>query len=325
MTEREAIERLLLGDSLVMCRLRDLIVRVGPTPVPILIEGPTGAGKELVARATHIASGRKGSFVPFNVCAIPDTMFEDALFGHVRGAFTGAVNDSQGFLAQANGGTAFFDEVSALPLGPQAKLLRAIETREFRPVGARRDATSDFRLIASTNESLEHLQRRAAFREDLRHRFGKIVLQVPPLSQRREDVPLLARHFLASSGIGRETDLTCRALTRLQDYHWPGNVRELRAVVESAAILAPNGKIDAEDVAPLLSAHETRQPVELEFEIVRTIEVVREVEGDVAAAAAMLGVNKTTVYRRLRRARISPTGYFGASDGRGASEDLRQS
>jgi two-component system response regulator AtoC len=301
---RVLLEGMLIGESLAMCRLRSLIERIAPTHLPVLIEGPTGSGKELVAHATHVVSGRKGAFVPFNVCAIPDTMFEDALFGHVRGAFTGAVYDSPGFLTQANDGTAFFDEVSGLPPAAQAKLLRAIETREFRPVGSRRDVRSNFRLVAATNVCLERLQQQSLFREDLRHRFGKIVLTVPALTERREDIARLATHFLATSGLARTTDISARALARLHDYDWPGNVRELKAVVESAAILAPNGRIETEDIAPMLTAEAARRPVQLEFEIRRTIDVLREVRGDVTAAAQSLGVNKTTVYRRLRRARI---------------------
>lgn len=302
MSATEAIARLLIGDSLVMQRLRALIERVAPTHLPVLIEGPTGSGKELVARAVHIASGRKGAFVPFNVCAIPDTMFEDAMFGHVRGAFTGAVHDSQGYLAQAHDGTAFFDEVSGLPLGPQAKLLRAIETGEFRPVGARNDARSAFRLVGATNENLESLQERALFREDLRHRFGKLLLALPPLRARQEDIPLLVSHFLASSGAARQADISRRGLRLLQEYDWPGNVRELRAVIDAAAILAPNPTIDAEDIAPMLRVGLVRQEVQLDFAIRETLEVLHEVGGDVVAAAKRLGINKTTIYRRIRRA-----------------------
>lgn len=295
------LDGLLIGDSLVMGRLRALIARIGPTPLPVLIEGPTGSGKELVARALHVASGRRGSFVPFNVCAIPDTMFEDALFGHVRGAFTGAVHDSPGFLVQANEGTAFLDEISGLTSGAQAKLLRAIETREFRPVGSRRDVRSEFRVVAASNQRLAELQEQGAFREDLLHRFGKLVLRLPALAERREDVPMLAGHFLRQAK--SSVTFTARAAQLLQDYSWPGNVRELRAVVESAAVLCPSDRVDFEDIRPLLCGTE-RQSIELEFEIRRTVQVLQETRGDVKAAAALLGVNKTTIYRRLRRAQI---------------------
>jgi DNA-binding NtrC family response regulator len=300
MSAHGVIEGLLLGDSLEIRRLRALIERVAPTNLPVLIEGPTGSGKELVARATHLASGRKGSFVPFNVCAIPDTMFEDALFGHVRGGFTGAVQDTQGYLTQADHGTAFFDEVGGLPLSAQVKLLRAIETREYRPVGARRDVRSDFRVVAATNESLESLQDGGAFREDLRHRFGKLVLRVPSLTERRQDVPRLAQHFL-NECCEMAMQIAPRALATLVEYSWPGNVRELRTVIETAAILCDHSTINAADLLPLLQG--PRQQVRLDFVLQRTLDVLAQVNGDVSAAAGILGVNKTTIYRRLRRNR----------------------
>src|SRR5678816_48003 len=171
----------LIGDSFPMQRLRALIARVAPTNVPVLIEGATGTGKELVAAMLHRLSGRGGAFVPFNVCALPDSMFEDALFGHVKGAYTGAAGDTLGYLREANGGTAFFDEISGLALGLQPKLLRAIETRTIRAVGSSRDVTSDFRVVAATNECLDELVDAGRFRADLNHRLSGLVLTVPTL------------------------------------------------------------------------------------------------------------------------------------------------
>jgi DNA-binding NtrC family response regulator len=299
MSQNPATSCGLIGASPAIERVRALIGRVAPTSLPVLIEGPTGSGKELVASAIHRNSGRSGAFVPFNVCAIADTMFEDMLFGHVRGAFTGAFSEHAGYLAQANQGSAFFDEVSGLSSANQAKLLRAIETREFRPVGAARDRVSDFRVVAATNEKLDVLVARGSFRADLLHRFGKIVIKVPSLGDRREDVPLLAAHFLATAGGDRS--LSRCALRLLEQYDWPGNVRELRSVVESATVLATGNVVAAEHVAPLLANRE-RQEVLLTFDVQRTLSVLREVEGNVEAAAASLGVNRSTVYRRLKRA-----------------------
>lgn len=292
---------LLLGDSPAMSHLRAMIVRVAPSHLPILIEGPTGAGKELVARAVHNLSGRSGALVAFNVCAIADSMFEDAMFGHVRGAFTGAISDGEGYLAQAHEGTVFFDEIGGLNLGAQAKLLRALETRQFRPVGGKRDLHSAFRVIAATARPLEELCREGAFRDDLRHRLGKVVLRVLPLAERREDIPLLVAHFLRTVD-GRHLAITQRALDHLSACEWPGNVRELRALVEAMAVLSRTGKIDMEDVLALTGGRIL--PVRLSFEIQRTVEVVREYRGDVYTAAGVLGVDPTTVYRRLRRAGV---------------------
>src|SRR3954470_19051267 len=185
----------IVGDSSAIQQLRALIATVAPTRLPVLVEGPTGSGKELVAAALHQASGRRGRLVAFNVCAIGDALFEDALFGHVRGAFTGAANDSAGFLREADAGTVFLDEISGLPWALQAKLLRAVETGEFRPVGAARDARSDFRVVAATNEHLDDLVECGRFRADLKHRIGGVVISVPTLAERVDDIPDLTRYF----------------------------------------------------------------------------------------------------------------------------------
>lgn len=300
-TANAVLDRELIGDSLPMVRLRALIARVAPSPLPVLIEGPTGSGKELVARTIHRLSGRRGPLIAFNVCAITDSMFEDALFGHVRGAFTGAVHESPGYLAQANEGTVFLDEINGLSLASQAKLLRAIETREFRPVGGQRDVRSDFRVVATTNRPLFELQEHGEFREDLRHRFGKLVIRVPALADRHEDIEQLARAFLF--GANPRATISAAAIERLAGYDWPGNVRELRATVEAAAVLT-EGTIGSDDVASLLG-DSNRQQVRLDFAVRATIEAVARANGNVAAAARALGVNKTTVYRRLRRATLA--------------------
>jgi DNA-binding NtrC family response regulator len=301
------IASLLLGESPAIRRIRDLIARIGPTNLPVLIQGPTGCGKELVALAVHLASGRRGEFVPFNVCAIADSMFEDALFGHLRGAFTGATHDVRGLLAQADRGTCFFDEISGLSTGLQAKLLRAIETRRFRPVGSRSDTGSDFRVVAASNEDVASLVQQGLFRDDLLHRFGKVVIRVPPLVARTEDIPLLTSRFLREcSELPRQ--ISAAAVQRLQAYHWPGNVRELRSVVETAAHLSERETLGVEDVLPLLQQsgeREMRRP-RSDFVLRRTLAAVEEAEGNVYAAASILGVNPTTVYRRLRRAANAP-------------------
>ena len=189
-----------------MRELRALIARVAPLRMPVLIEGATGTGKELAAALLHRDSGRSGGLVAFNVCALGESMFEDALFGHVKGAYTGALGESLGFLREANGGTAFFDEISGLPLPLQAKLLRAIETGVFRPIGASRDAMSEFRTVAATNEQLRELVAAGRFREDLMHRLSGITVRMPTLAERVDDIPELVRHFLAPSCRTRDAD-----------------------------------------------------------------------------------------------------------------------
>src|SRR5688572_4167741 len=236
---------LLLGDSRAIQRLRSLIARLATSNAPVLIQGPTGSGKELVAEALHLCSGRPGPFVPFNVCAISDGTFESQLFGHVRGAFTGAVQDTRGYLAEADRGTVFFDEICSLTLNAQAKLLRAIETRSFRPVGGRHDRTSDFRLVAGSNEDLAALVGEGRFRLDLYHRLRALLVRVPPLVDHLEDVPLLARHFARCAADGGTTQLTDAAIACLMEHRWPGNVRELRNVVEFAIALADGPIVDS--------------------------------------------------------------------------------
>jgi DNA-binding NtrC family response regulator len=198
------IADLLVGESAVMVRLRDLVLRLAPARLPVLVQGPTGAGKELVAQALHRASGRKGRCVAFNACAIPDAMFEDALFGHVRGAFSGASHDHTGYLGEANGGTVFMDEIGSLGIDAQAKLLRAVETRVFRPVGARRDQESDFRLVTATNVRLGDLVGTGRFRPDLAHRISAAVITVPALAEHPEDIPALAEHFAREAAAAHE-------------------------------------------------------------------------------------------------------------------------
>lgn len=298
------ISGLLLGHSPAIRRVRWLIAKLARTQLPVLISGPTGTGKELVAQALHMASERTGQLVPCNVCAVADGLFESTLFGHVRGSFTGAVSDVAGMLLEANGGTVFLDELSGLGVAAQAKLLRAVETRAFRPVGARADRRSDFRLVAATNEDLPTLVAAGRFRSDLLYRLGAAIIELPSLESRRSDIPLLARHFAGSSGI------SAAALTVLTERQWPGNVRELRGVVECAVALADGGEVPLAVVSEVLHLRATstrddtvrsRGARDLESEDV-LYAVLRSHNGDVEAAAAELGVHRATMYRRLRRA-----------------------
>lgn len=293
----------LIGDSQPMRELRALIARVAPLRMPVLIEGATGTGKELAAVLLHRDSARSGSLVAFNVCALGDSMFEDALFGHVKGAYTGAVGESLGFLREANGGTVFFDEISGLPLPLQAKLLRAIETGVFRPIGAARDAMSDFRTVAATNEPLRDAVDAGRFREDLMHRLSGITLRMPTLAERVDDIPELVRHFVRRAS-DRETSVAPDALVLLQETPWPGNVRELRQVVEASLAFA-HGELDTRAVYAAL-AHRSaagglvRAAAGL-AERRELVTILERASGDTECAAQMLGIHRATVYRRMKR------------------------
>ena len=306
-----------MGDSPAIQQLRVLIATAAPTRLPVLVEGPTGSGKELVAEALHQASGRRGRLVAFNVCAIGDALFEDALFGHVRGAFTGAASDSVGFLREADAGTVFLDEISGLPWPLQAKLLRALETGEFRPVGAARDARSDFRCVAATNERLDVLVAERRFRADLAHRIGAVVLQVPSLAERTEDMPQLVRHFLDCAGAAH-LSVSPDALVALQEHDWPGNVRELKQVVEWSAALTDThhgATLTAESVHAALG-HRTRasaNPAEKPLVARRLLQLTLEHHGwNTATAASALGIHRATLYRRMKRFRLSAPGQRAA-------------
>jgi DNA-binding NtrC family response regulator len=298
---------MMIGESEPMRRLRALIESVAPTRLPVLIYGPTGAGKELVAHTLHARSGRRGAFVPFNVCAISETMFEDALFGHVRGAFTGAMHDMPGFLREADGGTVFLDEISGLPPVLQAKLLRAIETGVFRPVGAKCDVRSYFRVVTATNERIDGLVEDGRFRADFAHRIGAVTISVPSLADRKEDIPLLVRHFLDYNGSGhvKVGDDVHQTLLR---HDWPGNIRELKHVVEWSAAFS-NGHLGLETVQAGIAQRSSMGSVRsdgLALERQSLREALERCEWDADAVAKESGVHRATVFRRMKRLGIAP-------------------
>ncbi|MCE9574258.1 MAG: sigma-54 dependent transcriptional regulator [Deltaproteobacteria bacterium] len=247
----------LLGRSKAMQRVFELIQKIHSTKTSVLITGESGTGKELVARALHTEGARANQpFVAVNCGAIPEELMESELFGHVKGSFTGAVSDKQGLFQKASGGTLFLDEIGELSLGLQVKLLRALQERRVKAVGATDEVDIDVRVVAATNRELEEEVARGAFRADLYYRLNVIELRLPPLRQRREDIPLLAEHFLrkfsseqdkALIGIGAE------ALKRLLDHDFPGNVRELENIMERAVALTTGAEIEA-DVLPTWKA-----------------------------------------------------------------------
>lgn len=288
-----------------MQRLRSLIVRIAPTELPVLVTGPTGSGKELVANAVHLASRRSGAFIAFNVCALSDTMFEDALFGHARGAFTGATSDSAGYLAEAHNGTIFLDEISGLGMRSQAKLLRALETQTFRPVGAQRDKHSKFRIVAASNENLDRLCTQGLFRSDLYHRLAGTTVKVPPLSERMDDIPLLVRAFAGETRSDAGALVSPDAIEILAAKDWPGNVRQLKHVVGLTQALGDGKCITDESVRAALALDCAENHTELKYDQRdrALLLVLEQVHGNIDEAAKQLGVHRTTVYRRLSRAK----------------------
>jgi DNA-binding NtrC family response regulator len=302
-------ETILIGESLPIRRLRRAITRIATAKLPVLIEGATGTGKELAATLLHQLSGRRGAFVAFNVCALGESMFEDALFGHVRGAYTGAANDSPGFFREAHGGTVFLDEIGGLPGALQAKLLRAIETGVFRPIGASRDSTSDFRIVTATNEPMPGLVRDGRFRADLAFRLSGVVLTMPTLNERPDDIPLLVAHF------ARGVQVEPIVVTRLQQLEWEGNVRELKQLIDSSLVFS-RGRLDADALDQALSFRSHARSIipvppspvaadDKSAERTFLVDLMRQAAWDTERAAANLCVHRSTLYRRLKRYGIS--------------------
>ncbi len=238
MTETR-LDELIIGTSPAMQELRDAVRRAAILGGPVLIQGPTGAGKELVANGLHSESRRRGKFVACNAAAIPEGLFESEIMGHVRGAFTGAMRDRQGLMRRANRGTLFLDEIGDLNIAAQAKLLRVLDTREVWPVGADVGEKVDFRLVAATNVDLAVAEIQGRFRRDLRFRLRGLVIIVPALRDHVEDIATLAAHFVIA--VAKESNtaaltLTAKAVTQLERHDWPGNVRELRQTIERALV-----------------------------------------------------------------------------------------
>jgi two-component system response regulator HydG len=311
----------IVGHSEAMREVLDRAVRVAPTDATVLVTGESGTGKELVARAIHVASRRgERPFVPVNCAAITETLLESELFGHARGAFTGAVRARRGLFEEANGGTLFIDEIGETAPGFQAKLLRALQEGEIRRVGESSPVQVDVRVIAATNQDLRRAIAEKRFREDLFYRLNVVPIRIPPLRERREDIPLLAAHFLRRYN-QRSPEaakvLTPDALERLRGHDWPGNVRELENALEQAAALSPGREIRAADVhveSPTPRGASPRLPARTLAEVVedaerRAIEdAVGRCHGDLARVARELGVSSTTLWRRMKRLGIEGRG-----------------
>lgn len=294
-----------------------LIELVKNHPYPVLVLGETGTGKELVARAIHYSGARRSSpFVPVDCTAIAPTLVESELFGYVKGAFTGAEFDRPGLLEAAKGGTLLLDEIGEMPLEMQAKLLRVMQEKEFRPVGSTQRIGFHARVIAATNRHLSAEVRGKRFRMDLYYRLNVVEIKLPPLRERREDIPLLAQSFLKKHR-DRDEDMQFSegALDCLMNYDWPGNVRELENVVERILALGSGPTFGIEDLPHEVRLSAQTQPTATEksqtlkgLQRHAIFEALEECGGDRVAAARLLGIGKTTLYRWLKRYKEAQSG-----------------
>jgi len=312
----------LIGSGPWLKELFDRLTMVAPTDVTVAIVGESGTGKELVARTLHEQSTRRnGPFVVVNCAAIPEGLLEDELFGHVKGAFTDARFDRQGLLAAAEGGTLFIDEIGELALTLQAKLLRVVQTREFRRIGDDRDTKVDLRILTATHRDLQRLVADGRFREDLYYRVQVVTLQLPPLRDRKHDVPLLAHHFLRvhRSKLGKPVDgFTPAAMARLVGHDFPGNIRELDNMIQHAVVMAQGPMIQPEDVPVPGARSETngldlaRQFRDLKSDVVDRFEreylaaLLHGHQGNLAAASRVAGMDRKNLWQLLRKHGIDP-------------------
>jgi two-component system, NtrC family, response regulator HydG len=300
----------MIGSSPGMIEIYKKVSLVAPTDATVLIEGETGTGKELVARMIHNNSGRSAqAFVPVDCAAIPDTLIESELFGAMRGAFTGADRDRVGVFEAANRGTVLLDEIGEVDLNFQLKLLRFMQEREVRPVGASRSKPVDVRVVAATNRDLQKLVDAGEFREDLWFRLNVIRIVIPPLRERRGDVPLLASFYLNhyNGRYGQDARLMDSGVKALQEQTWPGNVRQLQHLIERLTILAPKGQITGEAVHEAMEAMEPREHsvetlADAEEDQIRR--VLTATGGNKSRAAQILGIERKTLYRKLERMKV---------------------
>jgi len=305
--DRYGLEHI-VGRSQALREVLERVLRVAPSDATVLLTGESGTGKELVARALHAASRRAPHpFVPVNCAAITETLLESELFGHAKGAFTGAVRSRRGLFEEASGGTLFIDEIGETTPNFQAKLLRALQEGEIRRVGESMPVKVNVRVIAATNQDLKKAIAEKRFREDLFYRLNVVPLRIPPLRERPEDIPLLAAHFLGRHNrrTGEHKVLTAEALQRLVDQPWPGNVRELENMVEQAAALSSGPEIRAPDIrfeasAPSEAAPTLADAVELAER--RAIQAaLGRTGGDLGRVARDLGISATTLWRKMKR------------------------
>jgi transcriptional regulator with PAS, ATPase and Fis domain len=306
----------LVGNSTAMKQVQRLVLRMGKSRYPVLILGETGTGKEVVAQAIHNLEGR-GRFVVVDCSSLVGPLMESNLFGHRKGSYTGAHADKLGLLDEANGGTAFFDEIGELPFELQMKLLRVLQEKEYRAIGALATRSSNFRVIAATNRNLEVEVAEKRFRQDLYYRLNVMKLRLPPLRERKEDIPLLVSHFLLRHGRGHQ--VPDEVMDQLRQYDWPGNVRELEHTVQTMVAMNTGPWITIADL-PSALVNSTREKNALssappffdqpdsdnhvisldELEKIAIARAIRITKGDRTMAANLLGIGRTTLYRKLK-------------------------
>ena len=319
----------IIGKSAAIQQVFDVLQKAALSEAPVIIYGESGTGKELVARVIHQLGGRKdGPFVQFNCAALNESLLESELFGHIKGAFTGAYRHRQGRFEAANGGDIFLDEIGDVPLSIQVKLLRVLETKQFEHVGDDRPISVDVRIITATNKDLEELIAQKRFRDDLYFRINVFPIHLPPLRNRSEDIPLLVNTFIRRmrSKTGKKISrLTPAAMERFMEYHWPGNVRELKSALEFAFVIADEGVIDLDQLPPKIAQsqrlytdsfrndrHDTitnssgqistfTAGVSEPKEKMALIEALRKSNGNQSQAARLLGINRVTVWNRMKK------------------------
>jgi DNA-binding NtrC family response regulator len=313
--ERGRIPEMVIGESRAMQRVMEIVRKVAPTESTVLISGESGTGKELVAQAIHRLSPRsEKEFIPIDCSALVENLLESELFGHVKGSFTGAISTKHGLFELASGGTFFFDEVANLTLNTQAKLLRVIQEREVKPVGGNQRIRVDVRIIAATNQNLMEAISQKTFREDLFYRLSVVPIHLPPLRERKDDIPPLVDHFIRQFNRGRKplTAVSPAAMEVLMKYHWPGNVRELGNAMERAAILEGDEVITPSSLPGLFPAMgaiavpaglpqlASLQEVEKEY----IASILKETKGNRTQAAKILGIDRKTLYQKLKKIHV---------------------
>ncbi|MHC4118862.1 MAG: sigma-54 interaction domain-containing protein [Planctomycetota bacterium] len=312
----------ILGQSEIVRELRKKIDSISCCKANVLISGESGTGKEVAARTIHYLSRRAGEpFVPVNCGAIPESLFENELFGHVKGAFTDAGLQQIGLIKEADGGTLFLDEIGLISSGVQAKLLRFLQDKEYRPLGGPGHHKADVRIIAATNTDLQHLVAQCAYRKDLFFRLNVVSLHMPPLRERREDIPILVEHFV--NMYAKQSNKQIRGLTRdamswFMSYSWPGNIRELENKIQQAIVMCTAAVIDVEAIqvgtgqpeaeeSQLESFNIAKRRVVDSFARTYLTQLLREQEGDVASAAKKAGKSRTGLWNLLKRYGIAPS------------------
>jgi DNA-binding NtrC family response regulator len=322
---------ILLGISRGMADIRRQIARVARTTLPVVVEGETGTGKELVAKALHAASRRRGPYVPVNVSAIPETMFEAEMFGFRRGAFTGAMHGSDGLIRRAHEGTLLLDEIGSLALQSQPKLLRVLETGRVSSLGASGDVSVNVRYVAACNSELSLRVTAGRFREDLWQRLAGFRIFLPPLRDRLEDLPILVKRFLAEveqTGDYPHGSITSCGLRALTRHSWPGNVRELKHVLTRALVLSPSGVVDEPTVREALTSSRTCRAeawaCSHDPEEQALLQALERTAWDIPQTAQLLNVTSKTVYQRIRRFGLEIPGKWRRRSVRGTGPQVIQ-